>query len=92
MSAPFCGTVSEWYRFKPTERAPLTPTTFPYWGKKLFHCVPRGSYFTAGVRLQDVKNKKKRFYRYIGQKRQVGESVPPLLNEKGELATPNREG
>ncbi|KFZ66869.1 hypothetical protein N338_11098, partial [Podiceps cristatus] len=35
---------------------------------------------------RDVKNNKKGFYRYIGQKRQAKESVPPLVNEKGELA------
>ena len=40
--------------------------------------------------MRDVKNKKG-FYRYIGQKRQAMESVPPLLNEKAELAPTNME-
>jgi len=35
---------------------------------------------------RDVKNKK-RFYRNIGQKRDAKESLHPLLNERGELAT-----
>ena len=34
-----------------------------------------------------VKNSKKTFYRYIGQKRQAKASVPPLVNVKGELAS-----
>lgn len=34
---------------------------------------------------------KKGFYRYIGQKRQAKESIPPLINEKGELATADME-
>ena len=36
---------------------------------------------------KNVKNNKKTFFRYIGQKRQAKESVPPLINEKGELAS-----
>ncbi|KFZ51818.1 hypothetical protein N338_12594, partial [Podiceps cristatus] len=35
---------------------------------------------------RDVKNNKKGSYRYTGQKSQAKESVPPLVNEKGELA------
>jgi len=35
---------------------------------------------------KDVKNNN-RFYRYIGQKRQVEKSVAPLINEKGKLAS-----
>jgi len=38
----------------------------------------------------NVKNKKE-FYGYVGQKRQAKEYVLPLLNEKEELATPDRE-
>jgi len=37
--------------------------------------------------VREVKNNKKGFYRYISQKRQAKESVFPLINEKGELAT-----
>ncbi|NXL88334.1 GTF2I factor, partial [Alectura lathami] len=40
--------------------------------------------------VRDVKNNKG-FYRYIGQKRQGKESVPPLTNEKGQLASSNME-
>ncbi|KFZ51573.1 hypothetical protein N338_04103, partial [Podiceps cristatus] len=40
---------------------------------------------------RDVKNNKKGFYRYIGQKRQAKERVPPLVNEKGELAATDAE-
>ena len=36
---------------------------------------------------RNIKNSRKGFYRYIGQKRQAKGSVPPLLNKKGELAT-----
>ena len=39
----------------------------------------------------DVKNNKKRFYKYIAQKRQAQESVLPLVNEKGELAMTDME-
>ena len=35
---------------------------------------------------KDVKNNN-RFYRYIGQKRQVEKSVAPLINEMGKLAS-----
>jgi len=42
---------------------------------------------------RDIENNKKGFYRYIGQKRQAKESIPPLVNEKGELAaTASGEG
>ena len=34
---------------------------------------------------RDVKNNKKTFYRYIGQKRQAKMGVPSLVNLKGEL-------
>ncbi|KFV00708.1 hypothetical protein N339_06110, partial [Pterocles gutturalis] len=37
--------------------------------------------------VKDVKNNKKGFYRYISRGRQAKESVPPLINEKGELAS-----
>ena len=38
--------------------------------------------------VRDIKNRKG-FYRYIGQKRQAEESIPPMLNE--ELATTDME-
>ena len=34
-----------------------------------------------------MKNNKKTFYRYIGQKRQAKTGVPSLVNLKGELAS-----
>lgn len=34
-----------------------------------------------------VKNNTKRLFRYISQKRLAKESVPPLMNEKGKLAS-----
>ena len=37
--------------------------------------------------VKDVKNKKKGFYRYVGQKRQAKESIPSLAIGKGEVAT-----
>ena len=40
---------------------------------------------------RDVINYEKGFFIYIGQKRQAKESVPPLINEKGELATTDME-
>jgi len=40
--------------------------------------------------VRDWKNKKGLF-RYIGQKRQTKESVPPLKNEKGELTSSDME-
>lgn len=36
---------------------------------------------------KDVKNNKNGFFWYPGQKRQAKESVLPLINEKGELAS-----
>ena len=36
---------------------------------------------------RDVKDNKKGFYRYISRRRQIKESVPPLINEDGELAS-----
>jgi len=39
---------------------------------------------------RDVKSNKKRFL-FIGQKSQTRESVPPLVNEKGEPATTDME-
>lgn len=38
---------------------------------------------------KDVKNNKKEFYRYAGQKGQAKEAVPPPINEKGELSSTN---
>ena len=40
---------------------------------------------------RDVKNNKKTFYRYIGQKRQAKTDVPSLVNLKGELASTDEE-
>ena len=40
---------------------------------------------------RDVKNNKKTFYRYIGQKRQAKTGVPSLVNLKGELASTDKE-
>ena len=40
---------------------------------------------------RDVKNNKKTFYRYIGQKRQAKMGVPSLVNLKGELASTDEE-
>jgi len=42
--------------------------------------------------LRDVKNNKKGFFRYIGQKRQIKESAPPLIHEKAELASTEKAG
>jgi len=36
---------------------------------------------------RDVKNNQKGFHRYAGQKRKYKDSVLPLINEKGELAS-----
>ena len=36
---------------------------------------------------RDVKNNEKEFYRHIGRRRQIKESVPPLINEDRELAS-----
>ena len=36
---------------------------------------------------RDVKNNTKGFYRYIGRRRQAKESVPPLMEGNGELAS-----
>lgn len=41
--------------------------------------------------MRDVKNNKKGFYTYIGQKRQAKKSTPPLVNEKGELTMTDME-
>ena len=40
---------------------------------------------------RDVKNNKKVFFRYTEQERQAKESVPPLINQKGELTSSNME-
>ena len=40
---------------------------------------------------RDVKNNKKGFYRYVGRRRRAKESVPPLINEMGELASSDME-
>ena len=40
---------------------------------------------------RDVKNSKKTFYRYIGQKRQAKTGVPSSVNLKGELASADKE-
>ena len=41
--------------------------------------------------VRDVKNNKKTFYRYIGQKRQAEMGIPSLVNLKGELASTDKE-
>ena len=41
--------------------------------------------------VRDVKNNKKTFYRYIGQKRQAKMGVPSLVNLKGELVSSDEE-
>jgi len=38
-----------------------------------------------------VEKNHKGFFRYVEQKRQAEESVPPLINEKGELASSDME-
>ncbi|KFQ62135.1 hypothetical protein N334_11299, partial [Pelecanus crispus] len=40
---------------------------------------------------RDVKNNKKGFYRYVNHKRKVKESVPPLMNKKGNLVSTDEE-
>ncbi len=40
---------------------------------------------------RDVKNNKKTFYRYIGQKRQAKTGVPSVVNLEGELASTDEE-
>ena len=40
---------------------------------------------------RDVKNNKQGFKRFMGQKRKAKESVPSLINEKGEMATTDME-
>ncbi|KAK4824510.1 hypothetical protein QYF61_015908 [Mycteria americana] len=41
--------------------------------------------------VRDAKNNKKGFYRYVSQKRKVKESVPPLMNKNGDLASTDEE-
>jgi len=41
--------------------------------------------------VRDVKNNSKGYYRCISLKRKSKESVPHLMNEKGELATMDME-
>ena len=40
---------------------------------------------------RDVKNNKKTFYKYIGQKGQAKTGVPSLVNLKGEMASMDEE-
>jgi len=40
---------------------------------------------------RDVKDNKKRFYRYVGRRRQAKGSVPPLIKGNGELASSDIE-
>jgi len=40
---------------------------------------------------RDARNNWKGFYRYIAQKRKAKESVPSLMDEKGELAMRDME-
>ena len=41
--------------------------------------------------MRYVKNNKNGFFRYISQKRQAKKTVPPLVNEKEELALTDME-
>ena len=41
--------------------------------------------------VRDVKDNKKRFYRYIGRRRQGKESAPPVMKGNGELASSDRK-
>ena len=41
--------------------------------------------------VRDMKDNNKGFYRYIGRRRQVKESVPPLVKGNGELASSDRK-
>jgi len=41
--------------------------------------------------VEDVKNNKEVFFRYIDKKRQGEESILPMINEKGELASTDME-
>ena len=41
--------------------------------------------------VRDVKNNKKTFYGYTGQKRQAKTGAPSLVNLKGELASTDKE-
>ena len=41
--------------------------------------------------VRDIKKHKKEFYRYTVKKRDAKESIPPLITEKGELATTDME-
>ncbi|KAK4824676.1 hypothetical protein QYF61_017256 [Mycteria americana] len=47
---------------------------------------------TQGGAILDlmVTNNKKGFYRYISQKRKVKESIPPLMNKNGDLASTDK--
>lgn len=40
---------------------------------------------------RDVKNNDNGFYRYMNQKRQATERIPPRINEKGEQVTTDME-
>ena len=65
-------------------------TTWEEYGDPVWTCRDSIRKAKAQIELnlvRDVKNKKKGLYRYRDQKRQAKESIPPLLNEKGELAT-----
>ena len=41
--------------------------------------------------MRNVKNNKKGFYRYSGQKRQPMETATPLINKKEEMTTTDME-
>ncbi|KFM02997.1 hypothetical protein AS27_15497, partial [Aptenodytes forsteri] len=56
----------------------------------------RNGVMKAKARLElnlarDTKNNKKGFYRYVSQKRQVKESVHPMMNMTGKLVTTDKE-
>lgn len=41
--------------------------------------------------MRDVKNNRKGFYRYSGQKKQAKESIHPLISEKGQPVITNMD-
>src|SRR5699024_1111013 len=56
-----------------------------------FSSVQCGDYASSWLIHRDVKNNKKTFYKYIGQKRQAKTCVLSLVNIKGELASADEE-
>lgn len=55
------------------------------------HHQQEGSWWQMKLKLAgNVKNNRKGFYRYISQKKKSKETISPLTNEKGELATTDK--